>query len=407
MTTNELPRDPDERVLCSSYPGADWRILRQDREAPLALHDRREILDPLLASPDGTGRVHTDAGELGWAKVTVASPTEPGTEGTFVVGYLIDRDRVEVDNTVRILALVSLVGLVLTAAASWLIAGRILAPVRLVNTAAAQITEQDLTRRIPVEGNDEFAALAAQFNAMLDRLEQAFATQREFLDDASHELRTPITIVRGHLELLDPRTSDPEELDAVTRICVDELDRMSRIVDDLLVLAKTERPDFLHLQPTELAELTSDIEAKIRVIGDRRWRLEAIGEGTVTVDPQRITQAVVQLAHNAVRHTDTGQEILFGSALDSGPDPARVAFWITDHGPGVSPDDAKVIFERFFRGATSMPGGRGGAGLGLPIVRAIAEAHGGEVKLVSTPGAGATFGLDLPTNPPSTPGTSP
>lgn len=383
--------DDNEVLVGALRTGGGWQILRQDRTAPLPLHQRRDLLDPILASGNATGSIATDAGEMRWAKVVARTRADPDTPGAFVVGYLIDRDRAEVDDTIRTLALVSLLGLGLTGAASWLIAGRILAPVRLVNTAAAQITEQDLTRRIPVEGTDEFAALSAQFNAMLDRLEQAFATQRTFLDDASHELRTPITIIRGHLELLD--TGDTAERAAVVRLCTEELDRMSRMVDDLLVLAKAERPDFLQPQPVEVAELTSDIHAKIRALGDRQWRLDGIGEGVVTVDPQRVTQAMVQLADNAVKHTGDGTEIRFGSALKDG----RVSFWITDHGPGVRTEDAEVIFDRFARGSgTAKPGNRSGAGLGLAIVRAIAETHRGDVHLVSAPGQGATFGIELP-----------
>lgn len=395
---NHLQRqfaDDDEVLIGAVRTGSGWRILRQDRAAPLALHQRPDLLDPILGSAGNTGHVETAAGELSWAKLPALGRDENDADGVFVVGYLTDRARAEVDRTIQTLALVSLLGLVLTAAASWLIAGRILAPVRLVNTAAARITEQDLTGRIPVEGRDEFATLATQFNAMLDRLELAFATQRDFLDDASHELRTPITIIRGHLELLDP-ASDPAERASVLRLCTEELDRMSRMVDDLLLLARSERPGFLRLQPVEVAELTSDIDAKIRALGDRRWRIDGIGEGTVTVDPQRITQAMVQLAHNAVQHTADGQEIRFGSAIDDG----KVSFWVTDQGPGVTPADARIIFQRFARGAgTARPAGRSGAGLGLAIVGAIAEAHHGEVRLLSTPGAGATFGIELPAHP--------
>jgi two-component system, OmpR family, sensor kinase len=337
------------------------------------------------------GALATEQGELRWARVPIQLRNT--VEGYFVVGYLVTPESAEVDKAVRTLALVSLIGLVLAAGVSWIVAGQILAPVRLLHRAAAQIGEGDLTRRIAVRGNDDIAALAEQFNAMMERLQAAFATQREFLDDASHELRTPITIVRGNLELLG---DDPTERAEDIRLCLDELDRMSRIVDDLLLLAKSERPDFVRREPVELAELTSDIDAKVRALGQRHWQLEAIGEGTVRVDPQRITQAMVQLAHNAVQHTTAGDVITIGSALRWG----TLTFWITDSGLGVPPDDVETIFERFSRGSTGGAGShRAGAGLGLAIVTAIADAHGGAVRLRSVPGQGATFAMEIPAEP--------
>lgn len=390
---NHLQRqhpDEDEVIVGAVRGPGGMTVLRQDRRGPYPLHERPAVLDAIVAAARSSGTVTTEAGEMRWAKVTVTNPGQEDTEGSFVVGYLTESDRAEVDRTIRTLTLVSLLGLVLAAAASWLVAQRILQPVRLVHRAAERITEQDLTQRIPVEGNDEFAALAEQFNAMLNRLEQAFGTQRQFVDDAGHELRTPITIIRGHLELID---TDPAERAAVVRLCIDELDRMSRIVDDLLLLAKSERPDFVQPQPVELAELTSDIDAKVRALANRRWRLEAIGDGIAHLDPQRITQAVVQLAQNAVQFTTDGDEIMVGSAADR----ETVSFWITDHGPGVPYDEQHTIFQRFARGsARHGPGHRGGAGLGLAIVHAIADGHHGSVKLLSTPGAGATFGLEIP-----------
>lgn len=366
----------DDEVILGWVPRDDGTTLRQ-RCATL----ERPVVDSILSARTSAGIA--DSGRVHWVKVVTVGQKDD--RGAFIIGYLVDRDLSEVDSTVRTLAIVSVMGLGFAGVAAWIVAGQILAPVRLVRQAAAQITEQDLTKRIPVRGNDDIAALADQFNAMLDRLEQAFATQREFLDDASHELRTPITIIRGHLELMEPGdTAD------TVRICTDELDRMSRIVDDLLLLAKAERPDFVQREPVELAELTSDVHAKVRALGDRDWRLEGIGTGTVHVDPQRVTQAVVQLAHNAVQHTRDGDRILVGSARHSG----LMSFWVTDTGPGVAAAELQVIFERFTRGAAQ--GHRGGAGLGLAIVRAIAEAHHGQVRVVSEPGQGATFGIELP-----------
>ena len=380
--------DDDEVILGWVNDPTDTEVLHQGRDEPLPQAEHAGLVDAILDEASVSGTLATSAGEMQWVKVVTIGPTADAGEGAYIVGYFIDRDLVEVDATIRTLALVSLLGLLFAGGAAWIVAGQILAPVRLVRQAAAVITEQDLTRRIPVDGRDDIAALADQFNSMLDRLEHAFGTQREFLDDASHELRTPITIVRGHLELMD---TDPTERAEVVRLCTDELDRMSRIVDDLLVLAKAERPDFVQVAPVELAELTSDVDAKVRALGDRDWRLDGIGAGIVFVDSQRVTQAVVQLAHNAVQHTVPGDQILVGSALQGN----QVSFWVTDTGPGVSSAEIAVIFERFTRGASGR-GHRSGAGLGLAIVRAIAEAHHGSVRVMSTPGHGATFGIELP-----------
>ncbi|MEU6183742.1 histidine kinase dimerization/phospho-acceptor domain-containing protein [Streptomyces coeruleorubidus] len=190
------------------------------------------------------------------------------SDGTFIVAYAVDRDTREVDRTMRTLALVGAIGLVLAGGASWLVSGQILEPVNTVRRAAARISHDDLTERIPVDGHDEISALTEQFNGMLDRLDQAFGAQRQFLDDASHELRTPITIIRGNLEFV--ADDDPPERAAVVRLCTDELDRMSRIVGDLLLLAKSRRPDFVVVENVTLPDLASDIQAKVRALGARR-----------------------------------------------------------------------------------------------------------------------------------------
>ena len=341
------------------------------------------LLRQIVDSPQQFGVIDTAAGPMHWIKVHAVSN---GIEAWFVTEHFTAQATASVDQTVRTLLLVSAFGVLLAAVASWVVAAEILAPVRTVRQTAAEISEHDLTRRIPVQGRDDIAALADQFNAMLDRLENAFRTQRQFVDDASHELRTPITIVRGNLELLG---DDPAEREEVVRLCTDELDRMTRIVEDLLVLARADRPDFVAPAPVSLAELTSDIEAKVRSIADRRWMLEDIGEGEVPLDEQRVTQAMVQLAQNAVQHTEPGTEIRIGSKLEAG----RVSLWVSDRGPGVDPAEVEAIFERFAHGSSH---GRGGAGLGLAIVKAIAEAHHGRVRVCSEPGKGATFGLELP-----------
>ncbi len=388
--------DPDEELmgLLSGGPDAAPAKLVQDREIPVELPlsqdgaGRRQI----FGSTESTGTLHRAAGDVRWAKVAIArAGGEP--QGAFVVAFHPGREQDRANEVFRILLAICGVALLMTTGIGWVVAGRILKPVRLVHTAAAQLTEQDLTRRIPVRGHDDIAALAETFNAMLDRLERAFAAQREFVDDAGHELRTPITIVRGHLELMG---DDPAEREETVRLVTDELDRMSRIVEDLLLLAKAERPDFVSPEPVQLAELTADVFVKARTLGDRRWELAEVADGEAQADPQRITQAMVQLAQNAVQHTVPGQSIRIGSRPVGG----RVELYVADSGPGVQPQDAEVIFERFRRG-TSRRGARGsGAGLGLSIVRAIAEGHrGGQVLLRETEGGGATFVVVLDSVP--------
>ncbi|MCT2593312.1 HAMP domain-containing histidine kinase [Streptomyces sp. N2-109] len=382
--------DPDEELL--GVVGES--VLRQRRDIPsaLPLHRDRESLRHVMESKARSGTLDRPQGEIRWARVLI-EPARDTPGGAFVVAVHSDREQGRADDVFRTLLAISGVALLMICVIGWAVAGRILAPVRLVRTTAAQLTEQDLTRRIPVHGRDDIAALAETFNAMLDRLERAFAAQRHFVDDAGHELRTPITIVRGHLELMG---DDPVEREETVRLVTDELDRMSRIVEDLLLLAKAERPDFVSVEPVELAELTADVFDKARTIGRRHWKLDAVGAGTVRVDPQRITQAMVQLAQNAVQHTTEDDAVRIGSRLTG----RVVELWVADSGTGIRAEDAGLIFERFRRGTVRRGArGSGGAGLGLSIVKAIAEGHpGGHVALRETPGGGATFVLAVQTD---------
>ncbi|HUQ38590.1 MAG TPA: HAMP domain-containing sensor histidine kinase [Acidimicrobiales bacterium] len=276
---------------------------------------------------------------------------------------------------------------------AWILAGNVLAPVGAVTALARRLSERHLSERIPVEGDDEVAELARTFNTMLDRVEDAFRTKRDFLNDVSHEMRTPITIVRGHLELMG---DDPDERREVVALVTEELDRMARLVDDLLVLARAEQPGFLRLATVDVADLTSSVAAKLRGLAPREWVVGATATDTVmTGDPDRLTQAMLNLASNAVSQTDAGSSIRIGSRQEGD----KVALWVSDDGPGMSPEVQGRIFERFASGGSK--GAGNGTGLGLAIVRAIAEAHRGQVTVTSAPGEGATFTLLLPLHAPS------
>jgi two-component system, OmpR family, sensor kinase len=407
---------------------------RSPVDPPIRLDNQPDVVHE-LASLDGkrtrTGWLDTAKGRVRYGVVPVHVRGDT-RDVRFVVIEFRDRQLVEQQRLAKMLLATGLGALVFAGLASWMVAGRVLAPVRLVRQTAARISESDLTQRLNVAGHDDVAALAHTFNRMLDRLEQAFTAQRRFLDEVGHELRTPITVVRGHLELMDgvaaggpvrggpggpawegqvpvldawspwnggPRELSPEDRAATRALVLDELDRMSRIVDDLLTLAKAERPDFLTIGETNLTDLIVDVVAKARALGNRHWRVAAVSEETVLVDGQRLTQALIQLAANAVRHTLDGDLVEMGSTIRDG----RVLLWVRDTGPGVGPMDKERIFNRFAQanliGAAGKSGsGRAGTGigLGLAIVREIAEAHGGTAWVEDAQTGGARFVLDLP-----------
>jgi two-component system OmpR family sensor kinase len=335
------------------------------------------------------GDVDTGSDEARYVAVPVTAGDQ---EGVLVAAGLRGAERDQVESAVRIAIGVSLVVLLMASLFIWLAAGRALSPLWGLSRTARGISETDLSQRIPVRGRDELAELGRTFNGMLDRLETAFANQKDFLTDVSHELRTPITVIRGHLETLGDSPAERREAIAVIQ---DELDRMNRFVDDLLLLARAPRPDFLRMRPIDLDLFTNDLFAKARSLGEREWRLDGTGVGILVADQQRLTQAVMNLATNAVRHTREGETIWIGSSLVAG----NARLWVRDDGPGIEPAAQERIFERFTRVPRAGASGGDGAGLGLAIVRAIAEAHDGKIELDSRPGVGATFTIVVPAEP--------
>ncbi|GAA4430361.1 HAMP domain-containing sensor histidine kinase [Georgenia halophila] len=353
-------------------------------------------LDRILDSPDSGGVLTGEQGQLRWGKITINTQGEPGV---FVVAEFVENSMEANDRIIRMTVLVALGGLLLTAGISYLVAGRILAPVRSIGRAAAEISESDLSVRVPVRTRDDLGELAQSFNNMLDRIEDAHTAQRRFVDDASHELRTPITVIRGHLELLG---EDPGERAATLAVVDRELGRMSRIVTDLLMLAKAERPDFVVREETDLAKMMLDVESTLQALDDRPWLLMEVAEGRAAVDAQRLTQVMVQYATNAVQYSPPGTPVRFGSTVvpdddagAGGPVGGLLRLWMSDAGRGIDEKDMPRVFDRFNRagaGSAHEPG----VGLGLSIVRAIADAHGGRAWVESAVGEGSTFGIDVP-----------
>lgn len=330
-------------------------------------------------------QVDTESGPIRYLAVTLAS--EDAVGGVFVVAIALEAQLASVDGVIRVGALVLGSILLIASAVAWIAAGEVLRPLRLLSETARSITESNLSGRIPVEGDDELAELAGTFNDMLDRLEEAFATQRRFADDAGHELRTPITVIRGQLEVLG---DDPDERKATIRLVTGELDRMSRVVEDLLVLAKAEQPDFIQPHPIDLAELVEELAVKASELSPRQVAVTAKDHAVVLGDWERLTQAVMNLARNAVEHTPETAKVSLGAQANG----SWARIWVTDTGPGIPASDRDRLFDRFARGhAGRRP--TGGAGLGLSIVKTIAEGHGGRVELDSD-SVGTTFTIVIP-----------
>jgi signal transduction histidine kinase len=289
--------------------------------------------------------------------------------------------------------IVCLVGLVPATGAAWLVTRRALAPLSRIAQRASRVTAGDLSVRMgPVRSHDEIADVAVAIDAMLDRLEGAFAAQRRFVHDASHELRTPLTIARGHLETALVPGGATSELDGAVRVAIDELDRMGRLVESLLRLARTGADGQATREPVDVGELAQRVVARSHVLGERTWRVDAAPGATIEGDAGAIEQVLLNLISNAVRHTAAWQAI--DISVEAGAE--TVAIEVADSGEGIDPAVLPKLFDRFTRADAARGRETGGTGLGLAICRAIVEAHGGTISAASTPGRGATFTVELP-----------
>lgn len=279
---------------------------------------------------------------------------------------------------------------------AWLIGTHLSRPLRRMAEVAARVDAGDLHPRIRgVSGEAaELRVLADAFNHMLDRLTEAFAGQRAFVADASHELRTPLTVISGQLEVLAAQTAPSEpEVRRVERLVQAEIARITRLVDDLLLLAKVEQTEFLQVESIELSEYVRELWDGMSLIAARRFELGAVPRGVLRADPDRLAQALRNLITNAIEHTAEGGglvrmevEQLAGGWL---------CFAVEDNGRGIDPRERERVFDRFHRTDEARDRASGGAGLGLAIVRAIALAHGGRVVAAAGRAGGARIELTL------------
>ncbi len=282
-----------------------------------------------------------------------------------------------------------------------LVAG-LLRPLRRMAGTSRAIAAGDLTRRVPVpRGGDELTDLAHAFNEMVGRLEAAFATQRRFIADASHELRSPLAALGGGVEMLQlgADQSDPAARARLLRLMGSEIGRMSRLVDDLLTLTRFDANPLaaLHRTPVDVTALAREVVDETRLLSpDRDVRLDTPPETTITVagDADRLRQALLNLCANARAYTPPDGTITIGVHLVGGDAVLTVA----DTGDGIPPEDLPRVWDRFYRAdaARARHAGQGGLGLGLAIVHAIVEAHGGATSITSAPGDGTTVTMTIP-----------
>ena len=350
--------------------------------------------------------------------------TVPAIDGSFSYRTLVQRDPsgqiavtaapleevdAAVSRLVRILLVVGAVALAAATLASWWLIRRGFRPVdRMVDTAAA-IAAGDLARRVPdADPRSELGRLGGALNEMLGQIERAMQARaaseqrlRRFVADAAHELRTPLTSLRGYAELYrQGAIPDQSGVANAMRRIESEGERMARLVDDLLLLARLDQQRGLEVKPVDLVAIVRDAVADFGAAAPDHPLTESLATtAVVNGDRLRLRQVVDNLLANARLHTPPGTPVRVSVARR----PDHVELAVADDGPGIAPDDQARVFERFWRADPARTRGKGGTGLGLAIVASLVHAHGGTVDLASHPGRGTTFTVRLPLAEPAAP----
>lgn len=384
------------QATASNHPELFGGRVPDDRESPTQQRRERILGRRLLAPRPGYSTQQVaDAGKV---RIHERLVTAAGVQVLVGAGEPLATVHRALRGIVQAFVLAGALTVALAAIASYLAGARVSSPLRRMAAVASRVDAGDLEPRMPPSRGraDEVRVLAEAFNHMLDRLAEAFESQREFVADASHELRTPLTVMRGQLEVLAAQDEpSPEEVRRAERLVQAEITRVSRLVDDLLLLAQAERSDFLRAEAIELEPWVTELWDGVSLTADRRFELGPVPRVTVRADPDRLAQALRNLAGNAIAHTTPGSGLvrLEVSTLCAG----WVRFSVLDDGPGIPVAERERVFERFHRTDPARARRDGGAGLGLAIVRAIAEAHGGRVAAAGAPGGrGALIQLELP-----------
>ncbi len=370
-------RSLDESVVYSSFPPGSLN---------LPLPDMATLEKPTLVTATVRGQRF---------RIQYQPITEGGeTLGSVVTGQSL-KDRDEALNQIRTtLIFGGIVVLLITNVPAYLLAGRVLEPVRRVSRLARDIERTaDFSRRVPASAaGDEMAELTGTFNSMIKRVERTLETQKAFLADSSHELRRPLTVLRTNIDILRDPSLSTEERGVCLREMRAEAEAMSRLLSDLLLLSREGRQEIAKA-PVDWSSACEEAAARLRAQDSRHELVAKIKAGArIEGDEKRLGQMLWNLLENAAEYTPEGGRIELRLRLLDGL--ARLE--VRDTGIGISEEDLPHIFDRFYRGQEARATSSEGSGLGLAIVKYIVEAHDGTVKVTSQPGRGTTFVVDLP-----------
>jgi len=327
----------------------------------------------------------------------VAAPIFAGHSvvGTFIATSDLSQFAAERAREIRLSISVGVIALVAAVMSTFVLLRRLLRKVGRITTTAQIIESGNLDERLGDQGsNDEVGELAHTFDSMLDRLQAVMNAQRRLLSDVSHQLRTPLTAARGHLEVLGRGPmDDPAEVRETLDIVIDQIDHTRSVVERLLMLGRVMEPDFLDVRPTELRTLLHEVHGAVEVLASRDFPEPVSPDVVIEVDVEKLRGALMNLVDNAIRATHDGDTVALVAELDDEHGERVVRISVDDSGPGIEPSQRAAVLERFAR-----PGARDrdGSGLGLAIVKAVAEAHGGWIEITTSPYGGARVTMAVP-----------
>ncbi len=409
-SSSEYKKEVDGRQVELDYvpeEGVFWRVF-DERGRPL--------FDPghfAGASPETTldlDRVHFDYGSLadGTSIRLYTAPFVLERQGTGIVQVAESYGHIQ-DVQTQLLFLLALsipFVLLVTSAGGWFLASRALAPIDRITRSARQISAVDLHQRLNLDlPNDEVGRLAATFDGMLARLEAAFERQKRFIADASHEMRTPLTILKGDVEVALNRPRSAAEYQETLHMINQTADRLTALVEELFLLARADNQQVpLRAEPLDLSRLLTRQVAHLQGRAEAKaisLRLEAPSALPLTGDPDKLTRLFLNLIDNAIKYSNTGDSITVAAAVQNG----HIRVTVADTGPGIAADHLQYLFERFYRvdkahaRQEAQTDDSSGAGLGLSIAQWLAQVHGGCIDVESELGRGTTFTVWLPPEP--------